>query len=538
MQIHRTLFALDCGATNWRLYRAGYQVIDGAVRLIEEPKPSPLTSFIDRKLPAAILLSPQGDTLEAYGEVAQQALEDEETRERVRDYFKPCIGNHLGKSPLPHQKRYTHSEALHYTQMLLLAVVAQICSEKWRATEFDERVGFAFAFPVYWSSVDEGSLFEAFATTVYECFPERIHSQIRFVTEPEAAILSLRQQGLLTYKADEGATLVIDIGGSTTDIVACEMDPAHGEVNYIGCYGEPLGGGLYDAELAKHIADELNIPASALADDPSAMISLRIFGRRLKEVLSRQILHSNKMDFAPRRTITLVMKDGKVYRKVIGLDEARFSEMTDHLHHRFEMLINEALSAIDLVDREIGQVVLVGGGSQLFTLVHHLRERFGMETVVLADNPDELVVHGVGLEYGASYMTSHPSMILVPGLQGSEVPEGDGSIGDRAARGEDEDGLALDLAWCMISEGIRMPLNVEGVTRIGRALLNDLHLRSDKISRHHAELSYHHDRWNITDLGSTNGTFVNGEHLTANQSYPLKEGDIVRFGDKSFTLRT
>ena len=67
----KTLFAFDCGATNWRLYRSQYQVDDFEVQILGEPSPSPLTSFVDRRLPAVLLLSPDGTQLESYGENAQ-----------------------------------------------------------------------------------------------------------------------------------------------------------------------------------------------------------------------------------------------------------------------------------------------------------------------------------------------------------------------------------------------------------------------------------------------------------------------------------
>lgn len=271
-----TLFAFDCGATNWRLYRVAYEVDGTTARMLGEPQSSPLTSFVDRRLPAIILLNPDGTALESFGEVAQHELEDEKVRERVREYFKPCIGAYLEKRPLPHQKRYTHGEALEFTKMLLEAVLDQLRLEKWPGSSFDERVRFSFAYPVHWRYDHEGAIFDEFRQKVLGCFPEHLRDQVRFVTEPEGAILSLHRQGLLSAPEDGGITLIADVGGSTTDLIAGQVVPNTGDLEYARRYGEPHGGGLYDAELAKYIADELSIPASALADDPSALVSLRI----------------------------------------------------------------------------------------------------------------------------------------------------------------------------------------------------------------------------------------------------------------------
>jgi hypothetical protein len=62
-KIQQSLFALDCGATNWRLYRSSYVYSGGNVELVGEPQVSPLTSFTDRKLPAALFLNQEGTKL-------------------------------------------------------------------------------------------------------------------------------------------------------------------------------------------------------------------------------------------------------------------------------------------------------------------------------------------------------------------------------------------------------------------------------------------------------------------------------------------
>ncbi len=307
-----TVFALDCGATNWRLYRAEYEVSGGGARLTSDPQPAPITSFVDRRLPAVICLDAKGEALESFGEAAQQELEDELVRERVREYFKPCIGAHLVENPLPHQKRYTHERALAYTRMLLQAVLDQIRQEKWRSAPFDDRVCFTVAYPIHWKYDHDGAVFEEFARTVQECF-EPAFEQIHFVAEPEGAILSLQHRGQLDPQKTGKVACIVDIGGSTTDLVAGRIHPHTGRLEYLGHYGEPFGGGLYNSELAKRIADDIAIPASALADDTSAMISLRISAQRLKESLSRQLVAVRTNPPVPQRTVTLVMRDGTIY---------------------------------------------------------------------------------------------------------------------------------------------------------------------------------------------------------------------------------
>lgn len=64
-------------------------------------------------------------------------------------------------------------------------------------------------------------------------------------------------------------------------------------------------------------------------------------------------------------------------------------------------------------------------------------------------------------------------------------------------------------------------------TTIGRGLDNDLVLESTDVSRHHAKLEYQDERYHLVDLGSTNGTRVNGRQVG---HALLQDGDEIEFG--------
>jgi hypothetical protein len=77
------------------------------------------------------------------------------------------------------------------------------------------------------------------------------------------------------------------------------------------------------------------------------------------------------------------------------------------------------------------------------------------------------------------------------------------------------------------------PLGFEP-TSIGRHGDNQIILPDGQVSRHHAEIVMQGGRWLITDLGSANGTYVNGERLTGPRV--LNHGDLVRVGQTQFTV--
>ncbi|MFD0721851.1 FHA domain-containing protein [Streptomyces globosus] len=74
------------------------------------------------------------------------------------------------------------------------------------------------------------------------------------------------------------------------------------------------------------------------------------------------------------------------------------------------------------------------------------------------------------------------------------------------------------------------------VMRIGRALDNELVVSDLQVSRHHAEFRSTGGRFEIHDLGSHNGTYVNGQALPKSGSVLLGPNDIVGVGHSTFRI--
>ena len=74
---------------------------------------------------------------------------------------------------------------------------------------------------------------------------------------------------------------------------------------------------------------------------------------------------------------------------------------------------------------------------------------------------------------------------------------------------------------------------LEEATRIGRAPGNHIVLKEPKVSRHHATVEQQNGHYLLKDLGSSNGTFVNGEKIS---EQILQPGDEVMIGDFKLTF--
>lgn len=76
------------------------------------------------------------------------------------------------------------------------------------------------------------------------------------------------------------------------------------------------------------------------------------------------------------------------------------------------------------------------------------------------------------------------------------------------------------------------------ITRIGRHPNNDVSLLLESVSRFHAQIELMDAGYILTDLGSSNGTFLNGERLASPR--PIQEKDVITFGraDFIFSLRS
>ncbi|MHB9035229.1 MAG: FHA domain-containing protein [Armatimonadota bacterium] len=91
---------------------------------------------------------------------------------------------------------------------------------------------------------------------------------------------------------------------------------------------------------------------------------------------------------------------------------------------------------------------------------------------------------------------------------------------------------------CLISkdESLRFPL-ATGLNTIGRKDgANTIVIPDSYVSGRHADLTVEDDVFTITDVGSTNGTCVNGVRLEPNAGKEVRAGDEITIGQKVFRI--
>jgi pSer/pThr/pTyr-binding forkhead associated (FHA) protein len=74
--------------------------------------------------------------------------------------------------------------------------------------------------------------------------------------------------------------------------------------------------------------------------------------------------------------------------------------------------------------------------------------------------------------------------------------------------------------------------NVDGGVTMGRSEGAEIRVDDQFASSSHARLFRRGDSMWVEDMGSTNGTYLNGRQISAAE--PLKRGDVIRIGDSEY----
>lgn len=378
-------YGFDLGTTNCQFYQ-----FNGS-DLSQVPNPVSLTICdLARYCLSTALLLDENQKVLACGERAYEEISNKQLFNNVTlvDAFKLCVGNDQPIVASDPNKRYSHQQALTYIQKLLSKVIERLEEEKPNCLAKNNH--FIFTYPVHWGEIKsngeiEGEILKDFAATIRDCFPEELRENIHFLPEPEAALLSLMQTKQL-QEIINGYSLIIDIGGGTTDLVAGQLTSEG--LQDIRYFGTGYGGNHFDEEIAQHIAIQFKLNESQKL---SLDRQLRYYGRKFKESLSQQA----RINYNLAVTFLVLLADPKqenVLRQSISLTCAEFEQIVTQGKTYLRDSIFVALEKMELTVGEISQIILVGGGARLFIIPNILREIFSDSVSILYGEPPESAV--------------------------------------------------------------------------------------------------------------------------------------------------
>jgi serine/threonine protein kinase len=152
-------------------------------------------------------------------------------------------------------------------------------------------------------------------------------------------------------------------------------------------------------------------------------------------------------------------------------------------------------------------------GAEMAAALHAVRQGLNSPQTCLPAKTDMLEISAATVVNAASSEAQRPEMISLPGRRGTP------RIQVLDAQGNSLQ--ALDLTG-------------DGVT-IGRLPENDLALDDASVSRHHIRIDWDGVQVTVTDLGSSNGTYLENQRLTPNRTHPWKEREALHIG--TFWLR-
>src|SRR5579872_2576752 len=210
---------------------------------------------------------------------------------------------------------------------------------------------------------------------------------LRIINEPTAAALAY---GLDKKNAE--TILVFDLGGGTFDVSILEVGDGVFEVKATSGDTQ-LGGDDYDRRIVDWVADEFQKEEGIdLRKDRQALQRLLEAAEKAKIELSSVVQTEINLPF-----ITADQNGPKHLIKTIT--RAKFEELTDDLTQRCVGPFRRALQDSKLSEKDIDEVVLVGGSTRMPVIQQLVKGMTGKDPHQ-GVNPDEVVAVGAAIQAG------------------------------------------------------------------------------------------------------------------------------------------
>jgi molecular chaperone DnaK len=211
---------------------------------------------------------------------------------------------------------------------------------------------------------------------------------LRIINEPTAASLAYG----LDKKANE-TILVFDLGGGTFDVSI--LDVGDGVFEVRSTAGDThLGGDDFDKRIVDWISEEfLREQGIDLRKDRQALQRLTEAAEKAKIELSSAVETTISLPF-----ITADASGPKHLE--MKLTRAKFEQLTADLVERCVGPVKQALADAKIAERDIDEVILVGGATRMPAVQALVRRLTGGKEPNQSVNPDEVVAVGAAIQAG------------------------------------------------------------------------------------------------------------------------------------------
>jgi molecular chaperone DnaK len=210
---------------------------------------------------------------------------------------------------------------------------------------------------------------------------------LRIINEPTAASLAYG----LDKKVSE-TILVFDLGGGTFDVSI--LDVGDGVFEVKATNGDThLGGDNFDKEIVDWLAEEFKKDYGIdLRQDKQSLQRLIEAAEKAKAELSSTLETQISLPFITADATGPKHLDTKLTR-------AKLEDLTHHLVERCRGPVKAALADAKLTEKDIDEVILVGGATRMPAVQKLIRELTGKEPNQSV-NPDEVVAVGAAIQAG------------------------------------------------------------------------------------------------------------------------------------------
>ncbi|MEU6353687.1 molecular chaperone DnaK [Streptomyces sp. NPDC047072] len=211
---------------------------------------------------------------------------------------------------------------------------------------------------------------------------------LRIINEPTAAALAYGMD-----KKEHETVLVFDLGGGTFDVSI--LDVGDGVVEVRSTAGDShLGGDDFDRRLVDQLADGFQKENGIdLRKDPQALQRLFEAAEKAKTELSSVTQTQVSLPFitadasGPKHLTTTIMR-------------STFEQITGDLVERCLGPVRQAMDDAKVSDRDIDEVILVGGSTRIPAVQALVRRLTGGKDPNMSVNPDEVVAMGAAIQAG------------------------------------------------------------------------------------------------------------------------------------------